>query len=223
MTNTSHSEEAPHPGQDSIPTRESLLDRLKDFGDDRSWGDFYDTYHRLIYAVALRAGLSESEAQDAIQETFISVAKKMDGFRIDKNKSFKAWLMVITRRRIADQYRRRPKLIQVNHRNPENSSRTSILEQIPDPEGLGIDALWETEWKKNIFDLAVQRVKQKTGSKDFFLFHQQVIKGWTPQTVAKELGVSTAHAYVAKYRISRLIKKEVLSLEKRVARNEYRP
>jgi hypothetical protein len=29
---------------DSIPTRHSLLNRLKDWGDQTSWQEFFDTY-----------------------------------------------------------------------------------------------------------------------------------------------------------------------------------
>ena len=43
-----------------IPTRESLLDRLKDYRDDASWRDFFHTYWKLIYGVALRSGLTET-------------------------------------------------------------------------------------------------------------------------------------------------------------------
>lgn len=34
-------------------TRCSLLGRLKDWEDDRSWRDFFETYWRLIHATAL--------------------------------------------------------------------------------------------------------------------------------------------------------------------------
>ncbi len=66
-----------------LPTRVSLLGRLKDWGDQESWQDFYDTYHRLIHSVALKAGLTQSEAQDVVQETVLTVAKKIADFRAD--------------------------------------------------------------------------------------------------------------------------------------------
>lgn len=219
MTDPHSQHRANRPEYDSIPTRESLLGRLKDWEDDRSWTDFFDTYHRLIYAVAVRAGLSENEANEALQETLVSVAKEMKEFRLDPKGSFKAWLMVVTRRRIADQFRRRPKRIQRSV-DPADPARTSTLDRIPDPAGSGLEVLWEHEWKQNLFELAVQRVKQKSGSKDYFLFQQQVIKGRTPQQAAKEVGVSVAYAYVAKYRVSRLVKKEVRSLEKSITNLE---
>ena len=91
-----------------IPTRASLLGRLKDWEDQTSWREFFDTYWRLIYGVARKAGLTDSEGQDVVQETMIAVAKKMPGFTYaPKVDSFKGWLLTVTQWKIADQFRKR--------------------------------------------------------------------------------------------------------------------
>src|SRR6266478_2434159 len=93
---------------ETIATRASLLGRLKDLGDVASWEEFYQTYRELIYSVARKAGLNETEAEEAVQETLISVAKKMPGFKYDPTvDSFKGWLLTVTRWRILDQLERR--------------------------------------------------------------------------------------------------------------------
>ena len=48
---------------DSLPTRWSLLARLKNWEDQESWKTFFDTYWRLIYNVAIKAGLTDQEAR----------------------------------------------------------------------------------------------------------------------------------------------------------------
>src|SRR4051812_20079887 len=58
-----------------IPTRATLLHRLKNWEDNSSWHEFFNIYWRLIYGIARKAGLREEEAQDVVQETLISVAK----------------------------------------------------------------------------------------------------------------------------------------------------
>ncbi|HEY5910625.1 MAG TPA: sigma factor, partial [Verrucomicrobiae bacterium] len=79
---------------EQLPTRASLLQRLKDLGDESSWNEFYEIYHDLIFSVARRAGLSESDAGEVVQDTLISVARKMPGFTYDPAKdSFKGWLL----------------------------------------------------------------------------------------------------------------------------------
>jgi len=41
----------------SLQTRWSLIGRLKDMDDQQSWQAFFDAYWKLIYSVALKAGL----------------------------------------------------------------------------------------------------------------------------------------------------------------------
>src|SRR5215472_10696686 len=97
------------PHSESIPTRASLLQRLKDLDDQSSWREFYDLYHDLIFSVARRAGLNELEAGEVVQTTLISVARKMPGFTYDPAKdSFKGWLLTVIRWRIRDQLAKRP-------------------------------------------------------------------------------------------------------------------
>ena len=91
-----------------IPTRASLLSRIKDWEDRASWQDFFDTYWRLIYGIARKAGLSDAEAQDIVQETVISVAKNVEGFKYDPAVcSFKTWMLQLTRWRIINQLKKR--------------------------------------------------------------------------------------------------------------------
>jgi DNA-directed RNA polymerase specialized sigma24 family protein len=69
------------PPDELIPTRWTLLSRLKDAADADSWQEFFDTYWRLIYGVARKAGLTEVEAQEVVQEVVIGVARKLPEFR----------------------------------------------------------------------------------------------------------------------------------------------
>ena len=91
-------------------TRSSLLEKIKDPADLRSWQEFYTLYSRLIYSVALQAGLTNSEAEDVRQETFISVAKKMNQFKYNRSSgSFRGWLIHTAKWRITDLLRKRPR------------------------------------------------------------------------------------------------------------------
>ena len=77
-----------------IPTRQTLLDRMRGEGNDDSWHEFFETYWKLIYNAGRKGGLSDAEAQDVVQETIISVYKSLPSFEYDpKAGSFKAWLL----------------------------------------------------------------------------------------------------------------------------------
>ena len=87
-----------------LATRWTLIERLKNWDDQESWRQFFDTYWKLIYGAAIKSGLTHPEAQDVVQETVMSVCKSMHNFKADPAYgSFKAWLLNLTRRRITDQ------------------------------------------------------------------------------------------------------------------------
>ena len=122
---------------DLIPTRESLLSRLKDWRDGDSWQEFFETYWRLIYGVVRKAGLTDAEAQDIVQETMLSVARKIEGFRYDpKVCSFKTWMLKLTRWRILNQLIRRTReTSQTQVLIGDAAEGTDTSEQIADPAG----------------------------------------------------------------------------------------
>ena len=95
----------------SLATRPSLLERLKTGDDSASWQEFYRTYGGLIRFFAAKAGLTEDEAEEVVQETAIGVARRLPEFVYDpKVCRFKTWLLNLTRWRIQDQLRRRKAL-----------------------------------------------------------------------------------------------------------------
>ena len=60
------------PDDEFIPTRATLIDRLKNWQDQASWQDFFDTYWKLIYGVARKSSLTETEAQEVVQAAYLS-------------------------------------------------------------------------------------------------------------------------------------------------------
>lgn len=201
------------PARAFLPTRRSLLSRLRDLEDDDSWRDFFETYWKLIYSAALKAGLSDADAQDVVQETVLTVTKRIGEFRYDpKRGSFRGWLLRVTSSRISDHLRRRkPHEKRIGQTGPP--SRTEALEQLPDPSAARIEQVWETEWQQNLVDAAMQRIKQRVKPVHYQCFELSALKGWPPAKVAASLDVTVLHARLINHRIGKLINKEIRRLE----------
>lgn len=198
-----------------LATRKSLVDRLADWNDRKRWQEFFDSYWKLIHRAARKAGLTETEAQEVVQETLITVAKKIDGLKYDPALgSFKGWLLNITRWRIADQFRKRKRAGESSARTRRDERGTATIDRIPDPAGFDLDVAWDEEWNKNLLQAATERVKKKVSAKQYQIFDCYVLKQWPVQKVAKELRVSVAQVYLAKHRLSALLKKEVRGVER---------
>ncbi|HEX4696652.1 MAG TPA: sigma-70 family RNA polymerase sigma factor [Candidatus Udaeobacter sp.] len=197
-----------------LATRRSLVERLGDWADQVRWQEFFDTYSRLIYSAARQSGLTDTEAQEVVQETVITVAKNIEKLKYDPAiGSFKGWLLQITRWRIADQFRKREPG-NAKPQRPADDRLTATIERVPDSRIVDLDALWETEWKENLFEAAILRVKKKVEPKQFQIFDCYVRKEWPAQKVAERLGVNVGQVYLARHRVGSLLKKEIRALEK---------
>lgn len=206
------------PMDELIPTRATLIQRLKDWQDQSSWQDFFDTYWKLIYGTAIKSGLTATEAQDVVQETMISVAKHMPSFKYDPTiGSFKTWLLNMTRWRITDQLRKRGPFVGYHSSFEDTATGTRMMDKVVDPTGQDLDALWNAEWEKNLYDAAIAKVKRRLDPQKFQIFDLYVNKAWTPKRVAATFGISVDQVYLAKHRTTELIREEVERLQKEVS------
>jgi len=198
-----------------IPTRHSLLSRLKDWSDQESWRVFFETYWKLIYNAAIKAGLTDSEAQDVVQETVISVMKTMPRFDYDPMKgSFKAWLLRLASWRVVDQFRRRQRGAEdPDHTYNGESGEREAAEQLADMIGNSeFEAAWEEEWENNLLEAAIERVKKKVDPKQYQAFDLYVLKKWPVMKVARMLKMNPSLVYLTKHRVGNSIKKEIQRL-----------
>ena len=204
------------PKTDSLATRASLLERLHDLEDQDSWQQFYTTYRRLIFGFATKHGLSGTEAEEVVQETVITVARNMPEFRYDpKRCSFKTWLFNLTLWRIQDQIRKRRPEDTPIHRKPGQTDRTGTVERLPGPESERLAAIWEAEWKKDLFERALEKVREHlVDEKQFQIFDLYALRRWPARKVARSLGVSLAKVYFYKHHISKLLRQEIQRLER---------
>jgi RNA polymerase sigma factor (sigma-70 family) len=190
-----------------LATRRSLVQRLSNLEDHRTWQEFFETYWRLIYSVARKAGLDDFEAEEAVQETVISVVRRIPEFRYDPNiGSFRGWLLTLARWRIADQFRKR-------------QSREAIDLDAASVEQPWFIEAWNEEWETHLLNASLERLKQKTSLSQFQVFECYVIKGWPAQKVAQELQVSVGSVYLAKNRLLPILK-EIMA---RVEKGEHEP
>ena len=197
-----------------LSTRLSLLARLKNWEDQESWEDFFNTYWRLIYATALKSGLTDAEAQYAVQETLLAVVRNIKEFQYDKAKcSFKSWLLLITRQRIIWVWRKRPPTVARPARPDDSTTETDLIEQLPDPANDTLDRIWEEEWQKNLMAAALERVKRLVSARQFQIFDLHVLQNWPVSEVTQTLHVNVGQVYLAKHRVSALLKKTVRALE----------
>ncbi|MBM3887782.1 MAG: sigma-70 family RNA polymerase sigma factor [Verrucomicrobia bacterium] len=195
-------------------TQSSLLARLKDWGDNDSWQTFFDTYWPLIYGTALKAGLTETEAEDVVQDTVITVAKKIKEFHYDRAKgSFRGWLGAIIRSRIVDRFRKRLPARQPRSRTASGGTRTSTIGRIPDPAAVDFFTVYDMAWREYVRETALGLLRQELSPKQYQLFDLYVNQERPVPEIIATLGVNRAQIYMARLRGLRVLKKATKRLE----------
>ena len=82
---------------------ETLVARLQR-RDQQALGELYDRYGRLTYALILRVVRDAGIAEDLVQETFLRVWNRVQGFDAQKG-SIGPWLLAVARNRAIDYLR----------------------------------------------------------------------------------------------------------------------
>ena len=195
-----------------LETRSSLIQRLKATINGESWEEFFHTYWELIYNVARRAGLSEADAQDIVQETILKIHKSLDRFEYNRKRgTFKGWLRTVTRSRLNDFFKKQQRRPALNHPLEEAAGE---LQNLEDPEGPEIEKIWDEEWNRNLIQAALSRTKKLSSPKQFQIFKCHYIDEWTVRETCRTLGVNAAQVYMAKQRVGKIFQESVEALEK---------
>ena len=83
------------------------------------------------------------------------------------------------------------------------------MDGIPDPQSLQVETIWEDEWKKNIVEVALNRLKDRLKPEHFQLFYLSVVKHFGVREVAAMLGMTSARVYLIRHRIAKVVRKEI--------------
>ncbi len=111
-------------------------------GSKQAWNALIERYEALIFSVARRMGLTESDASDVFQEVCLLLLKHLQDLRDIERLG--AWLITTTRREVLRTQRRRQPLreSELASLDEEMSSPLSLL---PDPNATPEESLLELE------------------------------------------------------------------------------
>jgi len=195
-------------------TRATFVEHLRDWRDDETWDEFFRLYSGLIYGQATSAGLNDADSKDVLQETLLTVARHIAGFRHEPGKhAFRAWVYRLAKSKIVDRFRREKPEARAWRENPLADNLS--LDEIARSDIIVTEGWSEQDWEQGILDLAVAATILKSDPKDYQLFDLCVFQGVAPRKVAEFMRVPRTTVYLAKFRVGRVFKKEMLRLRKK--------
>lgn len=184
-------------------TRASLLVRIRDLRDEMAWGEFARLYTPLIYRFARQSGLQDADASLVTQDVLITVARTIHRFEYDrKNGTFRGWLKVVTRSRLSD-------FLRAQGRQTQGSGDSGVLQVIDEQADPSQPDLWEREYRRSLFEWAVERIRCDFEENTWQAFWQTSVDGREAAEVAEQLGVSVGAVYIARSRVLARLRREI--------------
>ena len=183
-------------------TRSSLLLRIRDLQDRRSWEEFVEIYGPFLLRVLRRHGISREDAMDVVQETFQTVATHIGEFQYDPGKSFRRYLSTIAVRRAWN-------LLRSKQHRPAAAGGTGHVQVLQQVRGEVVDE----EWYRRRLEMAVELARRRLSDREAEVFTLSDLQGLADQEVAGRLGIDIGNVYVCKSRARKKVKQALEEID----------
>jgi RNA polymerase sigma-70 factor (ECF subfamily) len=190
-----------------LPTRPSLLLRLRDAGDEAAWSQFVAIYTPLIFAFCRGRGLSESDAGDVSQDVLRAVVGAIPRFDYNPERSsFRNWLFTVVRSKLNN-------FITAQARQPRLAGETTIQQFTEGKPDQALEESWQHEYQANLVRWAAGQIQGEFNAQTWDAFWRTAIQGESAEAVAGELGLTLNALYIARSRVTSRLKQMIQGIE----------
>jgi RNA polymerase sigma-70 factor (ECF subfamily) len=186
-----------------LVTRPTLLVRLRDPADERAWRSFVDVYTPMIYGYCRKRGLQEADAADVVQEVLGQVARSIRDFDYSPERGrFRDWLGKVTR----------GKMVRFFERLRPAATGESAQEALDQAASTCADAEWTATFNAEILRAALATVQREFEPPTWRAFELVWLENRSASDAAETLGAPIGTIYVAKSRVLKRLRDEVMHL-----------
>ena len=181
-------------------TSTTLLEGLKDSGNQTIWLQFVDRYRPLIQRYGERLGLTAEDAEDATQASLMAFCEAYREAKYERARGrLGDWLFGIVHNQVRNQQRKRGR-----------SREVAVTEtQVAGIEARGseeLERIWEEEWQDAVARECLAQVRREVQEATFAAFELHAIEGLPVAEVAARLNLTPNAVYGAKRRVLRRIR-----------------
>ncbi len=183
----------------------SLLE-LAQAGDTDAFDRITLLHKGLVYHWCRTKGLVPEDAEDVVQQVFLTVFRSLHQFSRDKpGGGFRKWLRMITQSKIIDHFRR--------DRHREKALGGDEQLEVVDFDSHLLDGPGELKQEDAIlYDQALRMMHSAFSEQDCRAFILVHVDGLAPRDAAQKLGMSVNSVYIANSRIRKRLRQEFADL-----------
>jgi RNA polymerase sigma-70 factor (ECF subfamily) len=189
------------PSLDPDPrTPASLLFRVRDLADGRSWRDFVELYTPLILLWAGKLGVPRGDRPDVAQLVFTQLVRELPHFVYDPARRFRGYLFTLVRSRAVDHLRAR------------RGDPVGLPDGVELSDSDPADAVARDEYNRHLARHAARILTADFDPVTLAAFRRYAVEREDARAVAADLGVAVATVYQAKSRVTRRLRDELAGL-----------
>jgi RNA polymerase sigma-70 factor (ECF subfamily) len=183
-----------------------LLLQIRDVHDAASWQTFLDIYAPLVHRYCRRRGLQDADAADVCQEVLAQVARSIRTFEYQPERGrFRDWLGQVTRSKLG-------RFVHKQRQRERGCGCTVDPEMLDDVAGAEVDAEWTDEFNARVLRASLERIRPHFAVSTWQAFALVWLENRPTREVARELNLAVAAVYVAKSRVLKCLRQDLLHL-----------
>ena len=186
-------------------TRQTLIAKIKDQHDDRSWEEFVVFYKPYIHVVLADVGVASEDIEDLCQNILLTLWEKLPSFNYEPKKcKFRTWMNIYTIN-MARNYKRKNGA----YRSRNTKYAEENIQESMDPE---IAESMESEWKKHVTNMALNNIRSSMSEAAISCF-EMFFQGKHIDEICELLEIKKNSAYVFRRRVMERLRIEVIRLD----------
>lgn len=189
---------------DQYRTRQTLILRMKEDQDERSWEEFLHFYRPYVCTVIRNMKISEHDADDIVQQVMVKVWKNIGEIDANPNKRFRTWLSRVTKNCVKDFIRTRVR----DAKRLEKVQKDETLMYLNAIRVPDLERIAEREWGLYLFKLAMDRVEGLFTGKAIQVFKLS-LEGLDVVHIAEKMNLKENSVYRLKNRVKERVAQEI--------------
>ncbi len=192
---------------DQYQTRQTLLERACNRGDEAAWTEFVGYYHAFILMVVRKMGIQQPDADDMVQAVTLKLWKNIDRFKVDAERAkFRTWLSAVIRNTVIDHINQRTRQFENTGAMADNcNALPQFMETTSQPD---LDRLISSEWEAYVTTLAMENIKPLFSSRAIEVF-SMMLDGAEPHAVSEQFGIQENSVHKLKNRVKDRLIEEI--------------
>ena len=191
-----------------LDTRFSLLVRVRNLGDGRSWDEFHAIYRPLIFGYLRGWRIKEHDAHDLTQVVFSRLMAILPTFELDQARArFRTYLWKATYNALVDNARWR----KVRDRAEEEWRRW--FREADESESRRLAEIINLDRHREILEVVLPRARAKATTMAWACFEGRILHRRPAMEIAAELGITADLVYVNTSRVKKEVQRLCAEIE----------